>query len=134
LASLRGKREIVLDIKTTGANPRDGDRLISIGCVELFDRIPSGNAFHAYFNPERGVPAEAFAAHGLSEDFLKDKPFFAEAADDLIAFLGYAPLVSHNPVSFDLGFLNAELERCGRSLIARERFVYKKIDGDAAHR
>jgi DNA polymerase III epsilon subunit-like protein len=130
--SSRSNREIVIDIKTTGANPRDGDRLIEIGCVELVNRIPSGNTFHVYFNPERGIPAEAFAVHGLSEDFLKDKPLFAEVADDLIAFLGEAPLVSHNPVSFDLGFLNAELERAGRPLIARKKFVYKKIDGDAA--
>ena len=77
--------------------------------------------FHAYFNPQRSMPAEAFAVHGLSEEFLKDKAFFAEMADDLVAFLGDAPLVIHN-AAFDLGFLNAELERAGKSLIARERW------------
>src|SRR5271167_2573866 len=115
-------REIVLDTETTGLDPLDGHRLVEVGCVELVNRIPSGQTFHAYFNPERGVPAEAFAVHGLSEEFLKDKAFFAEMADDLMAFLGDAPLVIHN-AAFDLGFLNAELERAGKSLIARERTV-----------
>ena len=115
-------REIVLDTETTGLDPLDGHRLVEVGCVELVNRIPSGHSFHAYFNPERGMPAEAFAVHGLSEEFLKDKPFFVETADDLIAFLGDAPLVIHN-AAFDLGFLNAELERVGRPLIARERLV-----------
>jgi DNA polymerase-3 subunit epsilon len=115
-------REIVLDTETTGLDPLDGHRLVEVGCVELVNRIPSGHTFHAYFNPERGMPAEAFAVHGLSEQFLKDKPFFVETADDLIAFLCDAPLVIHN-AAFDLGFLNAELERAGRPLIARERLV-----------
>ena len=115
-------REIVLDTETTGLDPLDGHRLVEVGCVELVNRIPSGHTFHAYFNPERGMPAEAFAVHGLSEEFLRDKPFFVETADDLIAFLGDAPLVIHN-AAFDLGFLNAELERAGRPLIARERLV-----------
>jgi DNA polymerase III subunit epsilon len=112
----------VLDTETTGLDPLDGHRLVEVGCVELVNRIPSGQTFHAYFNPQRGMPAEAFAVHGLSEEFLKDKAFFAELADDLIAFLGDAPLVIHN-AAFDLGFLNAELERAGRPLIARERMV-----------
>src|SRR5271154_4523959 len=115
-------REIVLDTETTGLDPLDGHRLVEIGCVELINGIPSGQTFHRYFNPERGMPGEAFAVHGLSEEFLKDKVFFAEMADDLIAFLGDAPLVIHN-AAFDLGFLNAELERAGRPLIARERMV-----------
>ncbi len=115
-------REIVLDTETTGLDPLDGHRLVEVGCVELVNRIPSGQTFQAYFNPQRGMPAEAFAVHGLSEEFLKDKPFFAEMADDLIAFLGDAPLVIHN-AAFDLGFLNAELERAGKPLIARERMV-----------
>jgi DNA polymerase III subunit epsilon len=115
-------REIVLDTETTGLDPLDGHRLVEVGCVELVNRIPSGHTFHAYFNPQRGMPAEAFAVHGLSEEFLKDKPFFVETADDLIAFLGDAPLVIHN-AAFDLGFLNAELECVGRPLIARERLV-----------
>ena len=115
-------REIVLDTETTGLDPLDGHRLVEIGCVELINGIPSGQNFHRYFNPERGMPEEAFAVHGLSEEFLKDKAFFAEMADDLIAFLGDAPLVIHN-AAFDLGFLNAELERAGKPLIARERMV-----------
>jgi DNA polymerase-3 subunit epsilon len=115
-------REIVLDTETTGLDPLQGDRLVEIGCVELVNRIPSGQTFHAYINPERGMPAEAFAVHGLSEEFLKDKPLFATVADDFLGFLGEAPLVIHN-ASFDIGFLNAELERTGRPSIGRERLI-----------
>jgi DNA polymerase III subunit epsilon len=115
-------REIVLDTETTGLDPLDGHRLVEVGCIELVNRIPSGQTFHRYFNPERSMPAEAFAIHGLGDEFLKDKFFFAEVADDLVAFLGDAPLVIHN-AAFDIGFLNAELERAGRPLIARERMV-----------
>ena len=115
-------REIVVDTETTGLDPLDGHRLVEIGCVELVNRIPSGQTFHCYFNPERSMPAEAFSVHGLSDDFLKDKQFFAEAADDFIAFLGDAPLVIHN-AAFDIGFLNAELERAGKPSIARERAI-----------
>jgi DNA polymerase-3 subunit epsilon len=115
-------REIVLDTETTGLDPLDGHRLVEIGCVELINGIPTGQTFHRYFNPERGMPEEAFAVHGLSEEFLKDKMFFVEAADDLIAFLGDAPLVIHN-AAFDLGFINAELERAGRSPVTRERLI-----------
>jgi DNA polymerase III subunit epsilon len=115
-------REIVLDTETTGLDPFQGDRLVEIGCVELVNGIPSGQTFHKYFYPERGMPAEALAIHGLTDEFLKDKPLFADAADDLIAFLGDAPLVIHN-AAFDVGFLNAELERVGRPLIGRERMV-----------
>jgi DNA polymerase III subunit epsilon len=115
-------REIVLDTETTGLDPLDGHRLVEIGCIELVNGIPSGQTFHSYFNPERNMPSEAFAVHGLSEEFLKDKVFFAELADELLLFLGDAPLVIHN-AAFDLGFLNAELERASRSPIARERLV-----------
>ncbi len=115
-------REIVLDTETTGLDPLDGHRLVEIGCVELINGIPSGQTFHRYFNPERGMPAEAFAVHGLSEEFLKDKLFFAEAVDELIAFLGDAPLVIHN-AAFDLGFINAELERTSRPPLARDRLI-----------
>ncbi len=115
-------REIVLDTETTGLDPFQGHRLVEIGCVELINRIPSGLTFHSYFNPERSMPAEAFAIHGLNDEFLKDKLFFSEAVDDLIAFLGDAPLVIHN-AAFDIGFLNAELERVGRPPIARERMI-----------
>jgi DNA polymerase III subunit epsilon len=115
-------REIVLDTETTGLDPLDGHRLVEVGCIELVNGIPSGQTFHSYFNPERNMPGEAFAVHGLSEEFLKDKVFFAEIADELLAFLGDAPLVIHN-AAFDLGFLNAELERARRPLIVRERLV-----------
>src|SRR5438034_4498619 len=115
-------REIVLDTETTGLDPFQGHRLVEIGCIELVNRIPSGQSFHRYLNPERDVPSEAAAIHGLSSEFLKDKPFFAEIADDLVAFIGDAPLVAHNAL-FDLAFLNAELERVGKTLVPRERLV-----------
>ena len=115
-------REIVLDTETTGLDPFQGHRVVELGCIELLNRIPSGQTFHRYFNPERDMPPEAFAVHGLSVEFLKDKPFFAETIDDLMAFIGDAPLVAHN-AGFDLGFINAELERAGRAAIARERMV-----------
>jgi DNA polymerase-3 subunit epsilon len=115
-------REIVLDTETTGLDPLRGDRLVEVGCIELLNSIPSGQTFHRYLNPQRDIPAEAFAVHGLSAEFLADKPFFADVADDLLAFLGDAPLVIHN-ASFDVGFLNAELDRCGKGAIARDRLV-----------
>jgi DNA polymerase-3 subunit epsilon len=115
-------REIVLDTETTGLDPFSGHRVVEIGCVELVNGIPSGQTFHRYLNPERAMPPEALAVHGLDDQFLEDKAFFAEVVDELIAFLGDAPLVIHN-AAFDIGFLNAELERAGRPLIARERMV-----------
>jgi DNA polymerase-3 subunit epsilon len=115
-------REVVLDTETTGLDPFDGHRLIEIGCVELYNRIPTGQFFHCYLNPQRDIPAEAAAVHGLTAEFLKDKPTFEEIAEELIRFLADAPLVAHN-ANFDLAFLNAELERCGRPPIARERLV-----------
>ena len=115
-------REIVLDTETTGLDPYQGHRLVEIGCIELINRFPSGQSFHRYLNPERDMPAEAFAVHGLSTEFLRDKPPFAEIVDELIEFIGDAPLVAHNAM-FDLGFLNAELERAGKMLVARERLV-----------
>jgi DNA polymerase-3 subunit epsilon len=115
-------REIVLDTETTGLDPGQGHRLVELGCIELLNRIPTGAAFHAYLNPERDVPAEAFAIHGLSGDFLKDHKRFIEIADEFLAFIGDAPLVIHN-ASFDHAFLCAELKRADRVLIARERLV-----------
>src|SRR5580693_5868178 len=115
-------REIVLDTETTGLDPLTGDRVVEIGCVELLNRFPTGQTFHRYVNPERDVPASAFDVHGLSTDFLKDKPPFAEVAEDFLAFVGDAALVIHN-ASFDAAFLNSELERVGKSLIARDRLV-----------
>ena len=115
-------REIILDTETTGLDPLRGDRLVEIGCVEIFNRMPTGQTFHRYFNPERDMPAEAFAVHGLSSEFLSAKPFFAEEVDDFLAFIGDAPLVIHN-ASFDISFINAELDRIKRSPISRERLV-----------
>lgn len=106
-------REIVLDTETTGLDPRKGDRLIEIGCIELVNRIPTGQEFHRYINPQRTVPAEAEAVHGLSTQFLLDKPLFSEVAEEFIDFIGNDTLVIHNAV-FDVGFLNAELERLGQ--------------------
>lgn len=103
-------REIVLDTETTGLNPQGGDRLIEIGCVELLNRIPTGREFHRYINPQRDVPAEAVAVHGLSADFLKDKPLFADVVQEFLSFISGDTLVIHN-AAFDVGFLNAELAR-----------------------
>jgi DNA polymerase III subunit epsilon len=115
-------REIVLDTETTGLDPLRGDRLVEVGCVEIFNRMPTGQSFHRYFNPERSMPAEAFAVHGLSDAFLADKPFFHELVDEFLAFIGDSPLVIHN-ASFDIGFINAELDRIKRAPIPRERLV-----------
>jgi DNA polymerase III subunit epsilon len=115
-------REIVFDTETTGLDPRTGDRLVEIGCVELMGRIPTGETFHAYFNPQRDMPAAAEEVHGLSAAFLADKPLFADGAEALLAFLGDSPLVAHN-AGFDFGFLNNELALCGREPIALDRMV-----------
>ncbi len=115
-------REIVFDTETTGLDPLQGDRLVEIGCIELFNRFPTGKVFHCYFNPERDMPEQAFKIHGLSSEFLKDKPLFAHKVEDLIGFLGDALLVAHNAM-FDLGFLNAELERASRATVSRERII-----------
>jgi DNA polymerase-3 subunit epsilon len=115
-------REIVLDTETTGLDPYQGHRLIEIGCIELLNRIPSGQVFHHYVHPERDIPEEAFRVHGISLEMLKDKPRFHEIADDLLAFLGDAPLVIHN-AAFDMGFLNAEFERAERPLLDRTRMI-----------
>ncbi|WP_440636184.1 DNA polymerase III subunit epsilon [Bradyrhizobium sp. PUT101] len=115
-------REIVLDTETTGLDPLRGDRLVEIGCVEILNRMPTGQSFHVYINPERDMPAEAFAVHGLSSEFLATKPLFHEVADEFLEFIGDAPLVIHN-ASFDIGFINAELDRIKRAAIPRERLV-----------
>jgi DNA polymerase-3 subunit epsilon len=115
-------REIVLDTETTGLDPLRGDRLVEVGCVELFNRMPTGQTFHRYMNPEREMSAEAFAVHGLSTQFLADKPFFHEVVDEFLEFIGDAPLVIHN-ASFDISFINAELDRIKRRAIPRDRLV-----------
>lgn len=115
-------REIVLDTETTGLDPNKGDRLIEVGCIELVNRIPTGREFHRFINPERDVPAEAQAVHGISTEFLKDKPLFANVVEDLVGFIASDTLVIRN-ASFDVGFLNAELGRLNRSLITMDRVV-----------
>jgi len=112
----------VIDTETTGLDPYQGHRMVEIGCIELVNRIPSGQTFHRYINPERDIPQEVVAIHGIDGERVKNEKIFAEIAEDLVAFLGDAPLVAHN-ASFDLGFINAELDRCGRPSIGRERLV-----------
>ena len=101
-------REIVLDTETTGFDPEAGDRIVEIGGVELHNHVPTGRTYHQYVNPERAMPQEAFEVHGLGDDFLRDKPVFADIAQDFVAFVGDAKLVIHN-AAFDMKFLNAEL-------------------------
>ena len=115
-------REIVFDTETTGLDPQEGDRLVEIGCIELVNRFPTGKTFHGYFNPERDMPEQALKIHGLTIDFLKDKPLFVHRAQELVNFLGDAQLVAHNAM-FDLAFLNAELERVGQPAVSRERMI-----------
>ena len=115
-------REIVFDTETTGLDANNGDRLVELGCIEIVNRIPTGREFHRYINPERDVPPEAAAVHGLTLDFLKDKPLFKDVADGFLDFIADAPLVAHNG-TFDLGFINAELRRLPRPLIVGERIV-----------
>lgn len=115
-------REIVFDTETTGLNPAGGDRIVEIGCVEVYNRVETGRSFHAYFNPDRDIPFDAQEVHGLTNLFLSDKPRFPELADELLDFLEDSPLVAHN-ASFDFGFLNFELERCGKSPVSMSRMV-----------
>ncbi len=114
-------REIVFDTETTGFTFGE-DRMVEIGCVELVNRVETGRTFHAYFHPERTMPPGAQAIHGLTDAFLSDKPLFHAVAEELVAFIGDAPLVAHN-ASFDFGFLNGELGRCGRDVICMTRMV-----------
>jgi DNA polymerase-3 subunit epsilon len=115
-------REIVFDTETTGLDPATGDRMVELGCIEMVNRVATGRIFHAYFNPDRTMPAGAEAVHGLSNAFLADKPPFAEKARELLEFISDSPLVAHN-ASFDFGFLNAELAICGLEPVSTERMV-----------
>jgi DNA polymerase III subunit epsilon len=115
-------REIIFDTETTGFDPLSGDRMVEIGCIEMVGRVMTGATFHCYFNPERDMPSAAEAVHGLSSKFLSDKPLFASQAGALLEFIGDSPLVAHN-ASFDFGFLNAELKRCGRFEVDMGRMV-----------
>lgn len=115
-------RELVMDTETTGLDPRDGDRLVEIGAVEVINYIPTGEVYHVYINPERSMPVAAFDVHGLSEEFLKDKPLFSEVAAGFLEFVGSDNLVIHN-AAFDMGFINMELNRIGHPPIAAEQVV-----------
>jgi len=108
-------RKVVLDTETTGLEVESGHRVIEIGCIELIDRRPSGREFHRYLNPERAVDAGAVAVHGITDDFLRDKPRFAEVAEELVAFIAGAELLIHN-AAFDIAFLDSELQRAGGTL------------------
>ena len=125
-------REIVFDTETTGLNPTGGDRMVEIGCIEMVNRVETGRHFHAYFNPLRSMPFEAEAIHGLSNLFLSAQPVFEDRVEELIAFLGDAPLVAHN-ASFDFGFLNHELQRCGRPLVCMSRMVDTLVIARSRH-
>ena len=125
-------REIVFDTETTGLSPSGGDRMVEIGCIEMINRVETGRSFHAYFNPLRSMPSEAEAVHGLSSIFLSGQPLFEDKVEDLIAFLGDAPLVAHN-ASFDFGFLNHELQLCGRPIVCMSRMVDTLVLARARH-
>ncbi|HEX7752642.1 MAG TPA: DNA polymerase III subunit epsilon [Novosphingobium sp.] len=115
-------REIIFDTETTGLDPQSGDRLVEIGCIEMVNRVTTGRTFHAYYNPDRDMPAAAEAVHGLSAAFLADKPRFADLVEDLLEFIADSPLVAHN-AGFDFGFLNAELAMLGREAVCRSRMI-----------
>ena len=115
-------REIVFDTETTGLSPAGGDRVVEIGCVEMFNRVETGRTFHSYFNPGRPMPSEAEQVHGLSDRFLSDKPNFHERCEELLEFIGDSPLVAHN-AAFDFGFINHELGSCGRPPVCTSRMV-----------
>jgi DNA polymerase III subunit epsilon len=115
-------REIVFDTETTGLDPKTGDRMVEIGCIEMVNLVPTGESYHAYFNPERDMPAGAEAVHGLSAAFLSDKPLFRDLAAELLDFMGDSPLVAHN-AGFDFGFLNAELTLIDQEPVCTSRMV-----------
>jgi DNA polymerase-3 subunit epsilon len=133
-------REIVLDTETTGLDPLAGHRVVEVGCIELMNMVATGRTFHAYFNPEMVMPTGAQDVHGLSDEFLADKPLFAERVEEFLEFVGDAQLVIHN-AQFDIGFLNAELERCGKARlvnvyvdtvsVARKKFPGQRASLDA---
>jgi DNA polymerase-3 subunit epsilon len=115
-------REIVLDTETTGLDPVAGHRLVEIGCVELINHLATGQVFHAYINPDRDMPEEAFRVHGLSEEFLRGHPGFGHVAEDFLTFIAESPLVIHN-ADFDMKFLNWELKTLGLPVLPRERAI-----------
>jgi DNA polymerase-3 subunit epsilon len=115
-------REIIFDTETTGFDPKNGDRMVEIGCIEMINRVATGRTFHAYFNPQRTMPAEAEAVHGLSDAFLADKPLFSALAQDFLDFVEDSPMIAHN-ASFDFNFINFELQFCGHPIVGLDRMV-----------
>lgn len=115
-------REIVLDTETTGLSPADGHRIIEIGALEMINHVPTGKTFHIYINPERDIEADAMAVHGITNERVANEPVFADIVDDFISFIGDAPLVIHN-APFDMGFINAEFEKCGRARLPDDRAI-----------
>lgn len=115
-------REIILDTETTGLSPANGDKIVEIGCVELINHLPTGNCFQKFLNPERDIPEEAIRIHGLTREFLKDKPVFSEIAEDFLEFIGDDTLIIHN-ADFDIKFLNAELAKAGFKPILMNRVI-----------
>ena len=115
-------REIVLDTETTGLDPKSGDRIVEIGAIELFNHMPTGKTFHEYLNPEKKMPQEAFAVHGLSDDFLKGKPLFRQIMENLTTFIGESKMIIHN-AAFDMKFLNAELLKAGGRLYPLDQAI-----------
>jgi len=115
-------REIVLDTETTGFDPRTGDRLIEVGCIEIHDLLPTGRTFHRLVNPERLIPADAIRVHGITDDKVRDAPKFAEIVTDLMAFIGDAPVIAHN-AQFDRNFIDHECGRCGQALLQESRWI-----------
>ncbi len=116
------EREIILDTETTGLRPDEGHRVVEIGCIELVNYVPTGRVYHAYINPERPMPPEAFAVHGLSDDFLRDKPLFSTVAEEFLEFVADSPVIAHN-ARFDMGFVNAELTRIKRNALTPPRVI-----------
>ena len=115
-------REIVLDTETTGLSPDKGDRVVEIGCVELINHVPTSNTFQVYLNPEREMDEGAQRIHGLTNEFLQDKPKFEAIAEDFISYIGESKIIAHN-ASFDINFLNSELSRLNKAKISQERVI-----------
>lgn len=115
-------REVVFDTETTGLDPLAGHRVVEIGCVELMNHVATGNTYHVYLNPSRPMPSEAAMVHGLTDEFLADKPLFTQVVDDFLNFIGDSPIVAHN-AGFDMNFINAELARAGYKPLPRERAI-----------
>ncbi len=115
-------REIIFDTETTGFDPFTGDRIVEIGAIEMINRVLTGETFHIYCNPERDMPQSAYKIHGISSDFLADKPLIIDVLDDFLAFVDGAPLVAHN-ATFDMKFINWELENASKAPISKDQFI-----------